>query len=84
MLEVDISPINKNHVRTLRDQISSLKKTSNLSMKDYLLKYKGLMHRICYEWWSGYGVYKKGLGPEFRMFRTSLNQSFKEDIVMKE
>lgn len=47
MLEVDISPVDKNHVQALRDEMSSLKKVSiTLPMKEYFLKFKALKHSL--------------------------------------
>jgi len=76
-LEVDVSPIDKNQIQRLRDEMSSLKKTSDLPMKEYILKFKGLKHSLAA---AGYKMgddrvieyVLRGLGFEFRFFRTSI------------
>lgn len=101
VLEEDISPIDENSIQTLRNEMNSLKKTSDLTMKEYFLKFKALRNSLAA---AGYNMTDdrvqeyvlRGLGPEFRFFRTLLNQRetttfpqlaellIKEEILMKE
>lgn len=79
MLEENISPIDKNSIRTLRNEMNSLKKTINLTMKEYILKFKALKHSLaatgCKMTDDRVQEYVlHGLVPEFRIFRTSLNK----------
>lgn len=46
MLETDISLIVKNSIQSLQDEMISLKKTSNLTMKEYILKFKALKYSL--------------------------------------
>lgn len=46
ILEEVVSPIDTNHIHVLTNQMASLKKTSTISMKDYILKFKALKNSL--------------------------------------
>lgn len=77
LLEKRLSPISKNHVRNLRDQIRTLKKTSQQSVSDYLIHAKSIFDLLA----AGSNMSKAelvenalyGLQHEYKEFTTSLH-----------
>lgn len=78
LLSKRLSPLSKIHIRTLRDQLRSLKTTSSQTMLDYLLQAKNIMNSL-----SAVGsplpepdlidFVMDGFGSEFKEFITSLH-----------
>ena len=78
LLEKRLSPVSKIHIRTLRDQLRSLKKSSDKSMVEYLLNAKSISDSLTA---AGSSISDSdlvecvldGLGHEYKEFVTSLH-----------
>lgn len=79
ILEREWSPTNPTHIQTLRNEMKALKKTTDFSMKEYLLKYKGLkyfLQDVGYKSLDDDMIIEMvldGLTPNYRMFRSTLH-----------
>ncbi|KAM1723462.1 uncharacterized protein LOC126606888 [Malus sylvestris] len=78
LLEKRLSPLSKTHVRTLRDQICTLKRTPDQQMSDYLIHARSLFDSLAS---AGTSMTDSelieyildGLGHEYKEFTTSLH-----------
>ncbi|XP_070679349.1 uncharacterized protein [Malus domestica] len=78
LLEKRLSPVSKTHLRTLREQLRTLKKDSEKSMSDYLLHAKSLADSLTA---AGSVISDEeliesildGLGPEYKEFTTAVH-----------
>lgn len=79
MLEREWSPTDPTHKQTLRNEMKALKKTSDIFMKEYILKFKGLrysLEAIGYRCLTNEMIIEMvldGLTPECRMFMSTLH-----------